>query len=290
MGINAAWQKTLKFENFNYGKVNRANSLEECASGKGINSARAVKCWNNVRGDVFQFYGGDAGNKIISYLDNYGIKHYGIKVASSTRTCTTVLCSKTSQMTELIEPSGEISKEESNELLNLCLKKIPEYDGVAICGTYPPGITDEFYAEIAKCANRNNIPVLLDACQNIENTLKEKIDYLKINLEEILKLSGQIEIKSAIKYCFNNFNIANLAITNECKPAILATKDSLEYFDIPKLDKIINPLGCGDTVNGIFLAELINGKSKSDAFKTGLSAGSANCLSNNPGEFNKKDL
>ncbi len=286
MGINAAWQKTLKFEEFNFGKVNRAVSLQECASGKGINSARAVKCWNkNVKGDIFQFYGGDAGNKIIRYLDDYGIKHYGLKVKNPTRTCTTVLCSKTSKMTELIEPSGKISEEESNQLLKLCLEKMPEYDAVAICGTYPPGITDAFYASIAKCANENGIPVLLDACKNIDDTLKERIDYLKINVEEILALSGQKEIKSAIKYCFDNFNIANIAITNESQPAILASKDFIEYFDIPKLDEIINPLGCGDTVNAVFLAEIVNGKNISDAFKSGLNAGTANCLSNNPGEF-----
>ena len=48
LGANPAFQKTLTFDGFRQGKVNRAKDVTFTASGKGINFCRAARCWNLV--------------------------------------------------------------------------------------------------------------------------------------------------------------------------------------------------------------------------------------------------
>ena len=56
LGPNPAWQKTLFFDAFRPGQVNRAHRLEEFASGKGINfwvvTAGRPPVWFNFSADA----------------------------------------------------------------------------------------------------------------------------------------------------------------------------------------------------------------------------------------------
>ena len=68
-GANPARQKTLIFNSFVRGEVNRAAEKEEFASGKGINFCRAARCFGAADTELFQFCGGENGKFIISELE-----------------------------------------------------------------------------------------------------------------------------------------------------------------------------------------------------------------------------
>lgn len=286
VGLNPAWQKTLEFEELQFYEVNRAKSVKLIASGKGINFVRAAEKWRKQKAAVFQFTGGETGQKICDYLDAEPIRHCSVNVEQPTRVCTTCLCLKTEKMTELIEPSGTISSKASEELLSGIKENIPDSKGVAICGTYPPGINENFYLEIAKAARNSDKPLIMDSWMNVTPTLELGMDILKINLEEIRALTGEKEYARAIKLCLEKYPIKIAAVTDGPGNAYLATEGKIWEYSLPRLDKVANPIGAGDTVSSVFFSEYLDGTPPHEAFAFGLAAASASCLTSVSAEFN----
>lgn len=71
-------------------------------------------------------------------------------------------------MSELIEPSGRVAPEELMELervVKMMLSTSKKLEGIALCGTLPPGVTGSIYTLVAKMKPKGVI-LLLDAYQN----------------------------------------------------------------------------------------------------------------------------
>ena len=287
-GFNPAWQKTLFFPSFRPGEVNRADSVLYTAGGKGIHFLRAARIWGGVDGCVFQFAGGETGKRITDSLAKEGLPCFTVPLEGETRTCTTVLCRKTCAMTELIEPSATVSKDALDAMHAAIRSSLETADALALCGTCPPGTPPEYYALLAAEARKRKRFVFADVFQNIRTALEEGVDLLKINREELLILSGETDTESAFRECFRKFRIGILAVTDGKDPAMLSEGGEIRYFDVPVVEKPVNPIGCGDTCSGVMLTSLLTGASPAEAFRNGLAAASANCMTAHPAIYDKE--
>lgn len=286
-GLNPAWQKTLHFEHFIPETVNRAKRVMEMPSGKGINVVRAIRTWGAADGRVFQFAGGGNGEKLLAGLDAEGIPHRSIRIAGSTRCCNTVLCHATHGMTELIEPSAKVTDQELLAMFDAILESLETADALALCGTYPPGVPETFYAELTAEARKRNVFVFMDAFTGIASTLDLGVDLLKINLDELYALSGENTPEKAFDVCFRKYKIKAIAVTDGKNPALLSQGETPVRIPVPVVAAPVNPIGSGDTCSGVMLSEILNGTALHDAFRCGLAAASANCLTDRPAVFDR---
>lgn len=285
-GLNPAWQKTLSFEQFVPGAVNRAASIKEMASGKGINTVRAAVNWGKTDAAVLQVAGGLNGERLIAYLNEEGLRHQTLMIPGNTRCCTTVLDRTAHSMTELIEPSAKVPDKSVQELFDMFERFLPEADALALCGTYPPGIPDDFYARLAAAAKKHHAFLFLDAFIKIEKTLQNGVDLLKINLDELMTLTGEKNVECAFRTCFSRFKVGALAVTDGKNPAYISENGKdIDSLPVPVVEKPVNPIGSGDTCSGVMLSEIVSGASVRDAFRCGLAAASANCLTEDPATF-----
>lgn len=287
-GFNPAWQKALFFPFFRPGEVNRADTILHTAGGKGIHFLRAARIWGGLDGTVFQFAGGSTGKRITDALEKEGLPYFNVPLEGETRTCTTVLCRKTFTMTELIEPSAPVSKTALDDMRSAIRAALENTDALALCGTCPPGVPPEYYALLASDARKRKRFVFADVFQNIRAALEDGVDLLKINQEELLILSGEKDPESAFRTCFKRFRIGILAVTNGKDPAMLSEGGEIRYFRVPAVEKPVNPIGCGDTCSGVMLAELLSGADPAKAFRCGLAAASANCMTASPAIYEKE--
>ena len=115
LGPNPAWQKTLFFKEFHYGKVNRAEEMQAFPAGKGINFCRAAACHGRTKAVLIQFTGGENGDRIRRELEREGMPVRSILTGGPTRSCTTCLDRARQVMTEVIEPSFAATPEEVAE-------------------------------------------------------------------------------------------------------------------------------------------------------------------------------
>ena len=128
--------------------------------GKGQNFARAACSVQDECCGVAHFLGGNAGNWISNSLKGkvimqrpgtsvmlcsveQGIPQITSWIACETRTCTTLKDLAANTVTEIIDPSGTVQKEEYNELVRLVYSMLPKIKGLAFCGTCPPGKCDD---------------------------------------------------------------------------------------------------------------------------------------------------
>ena len=286
-GANPAWQKTLHFKKFRPGEVNRASAMKLYAGGKGVNFCRAAGCRGLCRTRLFQFAGGANGTFHEAALAKEGIDCCSIRVGADTRCCTTCLDDAGSPMTELIEPSHAVTAAEAAEMLETLDSKLGEASGAAITGSLPDGTDPGLYTRVAEVVTKHGLPLLIDALSP-EAVAAASQAVLKINMDELKKLTGEAEATSALKCGASRWKNAVLAITDGASSAYLAGKGKLYRYHIPRIS-VVSALGAGDTCSAVLLSELLTGREPHLAFADALAAASANCLSATAGEFSAAD-
>jgi len=295
IGLNASYQKTLSFGKFQYGQVNRADSLKITAGGKGQHVAKALSMLMKKNSassvKIAHFLGGNTGKFIEDDLQKRGIGQILVRTQYETRTCTTLLCKESQQMTEVIEPSGEISKEELQQMEEKIKVQLPKVQAISISGTYPPGVTQDFFKIITDAKKDNNFLLLLDSYKGVNQILESKtVDILKINALEFQSLTGKSSLEEGVIECFAIYSMNSIALTDGPSIAHLfertANGEVLHYeYSIPKLTDIINPIGAGDTCSAVFLFHLLSGTPSVQAFQKALGAASASCLASESASF-----
>jgi len=290
LGPNPAWQKTLFFERFRYGEVNRAVEMELFPAGKGINFCRAAACHGRAEGMLIQFAGGENGKKIRDGLEEEGMAVHSVVTEKPTRCCTTCLCRATQTMTEVIEPSHAADPAEVRMLLDNFEDALDDSDAAAFCGTLPTGTDPALYPRAATFVEEQRKPLLLDSWQNLQPVFAMKIDiYLKINKEELAAMTGAPTVEAGLAKVFEFPSVRFAAITDGAGKAYASNGKRLAAYAIPRLEQVVNPIGCGDTASAVLMSELLNGTDPFEAFKLALAAASANCLSAFSGSYSPAD-
>lgn len=285
MGANAARQKTLYFEKLLAGEVNRAAKMSEVPSGKGINFCRAVAHWGKCRAAVVQFAGGDNGRYLVDALRQEGMENLTVDCAAPLRCCITCIDRESGRATELIEPSGAATGDECDRFVRFFEENISSASGIAVCGSLPDGTAPELYCRVAAVAVANKLPLLLDLYKNVEPLLTLPETVLKINREELGKLTGCGDTAEGLKALFSRTGIKLAAITDGAGHAYASDGRILAEYSLPTAVRVANPIGCGDTASAVFFSELLEGADFIEAFKSALGAASANVESWIPAEF-----
>ena len=290
LGANPAWQKTLHFSELRPGEVNRAARMSSYPAGKGVNFCRAATGFGVAETLLFQFAGGMEGERLRAGLEREGIRHETVVTAAETRCCVTCLDRETGKMTELIEPSGRVSEEEADELLRRLAAKIPAASLFAIAGSLPDGADLSLYEKAASIAVAAGIPVLADAVKGIAPVLDlpGRI-ILKVNRGEFLAITGCNGLEEAHRCAAKRWPFAGFAVTAGPDRATFADRGRGCIYTLPRLDRIVSPLGAGDTASAVLASGLLAGTDPAEAFRSALAAASANCLTERAGEFKRED-
>jgi len=284
---NTAWQKTLTFGSLQPGAVNRAESIRACGGGKGINVARVLRNLG-FPVTVAGFVGGETGKFLKEELRQSGAGDLTFSCRNATRCCYTVIDKASGLATELIEPSPEIAEDEVQALLDELENRMTEFSAVCLSGTLPPGVTAEFYAQIAAMAQQAGIPVLLDAFRDAKATLAKGVQMLKINADELRELSGETDLHNGAKKILTTFPVVWLAVTDGAAAAWLFNTKQAWRFTIPALPHIISPIGAGDCAAAIMLRRLAEKPAPEKmpaCFAEALACASASCLTPWPSVF-----
>ena len=249
VGLNAALQKRFILSNdakLVPGDVHRAVRVDTGCGGKGQDVAITLSCLQQVSGlsednrdvdvsgsddgkiQLCQFVGqNDAAGKelhqlLVDRLGSNSVQDLTVRTKAPTRTCTSIVASD--ETTELVEPSGEISKSELAEMM----KRIDDFycgggggdsqtqraaRGLCIMGSVPPGIPNETYSNIFTKIVRSNphsvcvvdavvgTADLFDAAATFNNDSDPEDEQsprivFKINASELCKLTGVTKSKS----------------------------------------------------------------------------------------------
>lgn len=320
VGLSSVWQRTLFFNGFCPGEVNRATRVLETASGKGVNVAR-VATLLGAKAMVLTTAGGTRGDFFRHALKADKVPATIIPIAGETRICQTlvglppgkrkagdplpplpfmssVASAKEERagvrgsspfITEIVEESPALSPREVEAVLSAYSKTLRKTTIVILSGTVPAGCGDAFYAELAREANRRGIPVLVDTQRaQLLQVVREKPSLVKINRAELAEATGHAGVAAGVRELMK-LGAQRVVISQGSKPS-RAFDGTTSWQVSPPRISVINPIGSGDAMMAGMAVALSRGSSLKSALRLGVACGAANALTETSGVIREADL
>ena len=283
--LSATIQRTLSFETFEKGIVNRTAEFREDASGKALNAARVLNRLEKGSAGAFCPVGTENGERFLSLARRDDIDVVCVPVPGKVRECWTLLA-KDGSTTELVAdesvcvPSAQAEKIES-ELLDSFSSAIEKCDALLFAGSTPKLFSTDINRKICSIAKRAGKIVLADFCgEALRSVLDDKSavpDFVKINEEELEKSFPQEKINVlSIKY-------DNAFIITRGKEKTLASLRGKDFECETENIVPLNTTACGDSFDAGFLYEMLLSGDFEKALRRGTFAASRNAESVIPG-------
>lgn len=291
LGLTPAVQRTLVFNRFDLGEVNRAVESYQTSAGKAVNTAVALATLGTPA-CVTGFNGGASGRFLAAYVRARGVRTCFTAMPEMTRTCTTVLDASVGKSTELVEEGPEPGLAARAAFVTRNKRLAARARLVAISGTLPPGTADDFYVPFAQQAVAAGVPVVIDSHREaVLRVLPFEPFLVKLTVRELeLTFGTTCRDETAILRDAGRLREAGaqwVFVTHGGRPALLLGEGDTVWFDLPEI-AVNNPIGSGDcTTAGFIHAWLDRHESVIEAAIFGLGCGMANALTRVPAQFDR---
>jgi tagatose 6-phosphate kinase len=287
------------FDRLTLDDVNRAKSVVQATAGKNNNAARVLTTLGE-QAIATGFLGGETGTAIRRDLDNAGVKHDYVEVASPTRLCVTVIDRSTNAATELIEEAGPATASEVEQLLSKLQSLIRRAPGAGapsvllLMGSLAPGVPADFYRRCVEMANAAGWLSVVDASgEPLTRSLAAKPFLVKPNKAELSRTVGRPidtneEMRAAVRELISQ-GPQWVVVTMGKDGAVVSDGRSFTTLRSPKITPV-SAIGSGDSFAAGLAAGIVRGKSVPDAVKLAIACGAANALTEMAGHLSLADV
>ena len=293
--LNPTFQRTMVFDRFIEGEVNRCSKYLLDASGKGVNVARIIA---ELGGEPIHLthVGGSRRQELLDMLEEDRIETVWADSLSPIRTCTTIINSERNSTTELVEEPVAVAGTTDVQIRTLFSKVLHEVSTVVISGTRTPGYSPTLYPDFVREAKAAGKWVVLDVKgTDLIESLPFGIDVAKPNLSEfaatfmpgttVLEQEDSAELKESIALRLEElYRIYGTAILLTRGAHSVWFHDGVRFNELPvEQVQAVNTIGCGDAVTAGIAFGLDTGKSFAESVAIGLECGALNAKTLGPG-------
>ncbi len=280
--FNPSLDYIVEVKDFELGMTNRTSYEHMLPGGKGINVSIVL---NNLDFDTtaFGFVAGFTGRQICDMVSEYGIKTDFIQVDNGFSRINMKL--KNIDGTE-INGMGPAISDENVRTLESKIDSLVDGDVLVLAGSIPSCISDDIYRRIMERLQGKGIKIIVDATSRLLlNVLEYHPFLIKPNQHELGDIFGvKLETKAdVIPYArkLQEMGAVNVLISMGGKGAVLIDEFGKVYeADAPK-GELKNSVGAGDSMVAGFIAGYMQTGNYEDAFRMGVSTGSASAFSEN---------
>lgn len=188
--LNPALDKTVTISGFRVDQVNRIETMQTDAGGKGINVSR----WVNMLGGesvAMGILGGSAGKYVHGVLEQEGIATDFVWSNHNTRTNLKVIDPSEGTHTDINEPGARIGADTLAEVYDKLAARVQAGDIVVLAGKTPPGIPETVLADWTEMMGARGAFVFADVDGMALEAVIARAPYLiKPNLVELEALLG----------------------------------------------------------------------------------------------------
>lgn len=186
---NPALDRTLEVEELVRGRVNRARTTSVHPGGKGVNVARAVVAQGRAALAVLPV-GGSEGDRLTAMLEAQDVRTRAVPIAAATRENLTVVDAE-GEVTKINAPGPRLDGDEVEALAGAVVEEAGEGAWVALCGSLPPEVGPELYAELTARLHDVGARVAVDTSgAALSAVLDAGPDLIKPNEHELAGLAG----------------------------------------------------------------------------------------------------
>ena len=276
--LNPSIDYIVRLDAVEVGQVNRMESDDKYAGGKGINVSRMLKRLA-IDNTATGFIGGFTGRFITEELEKEGISTVFVPVSQDTRINVKI---KADQETEINGAGPVISEQELKDLKSQ-LAHLTADDVVVFAGSAPSNLGNQVYKELLPIAKEAGAAIV---CDFEGQTLLDSLGYqpllVKPNNHELeaifdVTLKTLDDIETYARKILE-MGAQNALISMAGDGALLVTENAA-YFAKPIKGQVKNSVGAGDSMVAGFTGELVKSGDALEALKWGVACGTATTFS-----------
>ena len=259
-------------------------SLEEShPGGGGINVSRII---HNLCGDSTAIFpcGGYTGDRLLELLNREDLTTHSFRIDTNTRQSFSVHEKSTGKDFRFLLPGNPLSQDIANACLHYIsnLKNKPRF--IVASGSLPLGISDHFYAEVARLAKALGSKFVLDSSGPALASALEAggIYFIKPSLEELEELTGEslrtedLQVRAARKL-IDSGKVELIVLSLGPQGALLITSDSALRADgLPVVP--VSSVGAGDSIVGAMVWAIERDLPLAQALRYGIAAATSTIL------------
>lgn len=249
------------------------------AGGGGINVSRALN-YLGKKSIAYYLAGEGEGHMIYELLLEEGVEQFMIESSLRTRENFMVTDKTTGDQYRFGMPGPKIPEPEWKKVEEKIKSIDPLPDFLVASGSLPPGVPEDFYANLADYCKENGTKFIIDTSGSPLKLAADKGVYLlKPNLREFGQLLGKESVSAMEqeKYAFElvkNQKCEILVVSLGARGAMLTTSKGHEYI-VPPTVKQRSAVGAGDSMVAGLLFGLSENRDVKHAVMYGVAAGTA---------------
>lgn len=251
------------------------------AGGGGINVARAI---GQLGGRAKSIYtsGGPFGRMLQQLLDEEGLEHQPVAIAGQTRESFTAGEAGSDQQYRFTMPGPQIQDAEWQHCLELLSNLDPRPDYLVASGSLPPGVPDDFYAQVAQITAETGTRLIVDTSGAALHAAVHRgpgIYAIKPNLRELRtlardELADERQQEQLAHSLMKQGRSEVVILSLGAAGVLLVTADGSERLRAPTVP-IRSKIGAGDSTVAGFTLALARSMALRDAVRFGVAAGAA---------------
>jgi 1-phosphofructokinase len=276
--LNPSVDYLVEADNIQLGKLNRITKEAKIPGGKGINVSRVLKGLG-IENKALGFIGGFTGRFVEEFLHSEKISCGFVTVNGDTRINVKL---KADTETEINAAGPEIGEDELQQLMKK-VDQLKRNDILVLAGSIPNSLPSQLYKIIMERLANKGVKVVVDTTgQALADVLAHKPFLIKPNHHELGELFNQSisSVEEAIPYGKKlvEMGAEHVVVSMAGLGALFFTKEKAYYANVPK-GEVKNSVGAGDSVVAGFLASHVKEGDLKNAFRYGVTAGSASAFS-----------
>lgn len=277
--LNPALDYVMKIDSLNTRDINRASDEKIYFGGKGINVS-AVLTTLGAENKALGFLAGFTGKELERLLNEEKIENDFIFLENGNTRINVKI--KAEKELDFNAQGLSITENDIQSLLTK-LDEIKENDYLVLAGSIPSNLPNNIYEQILERLNGKGINFVVDATgELLLNVLKYKPFLIKPNHHELGDLFD-VEIENeedVIKYAkeLQKLGAKNVLVSRSKDGATLVNENG-NAMTIGNIEgKVVNSVGCGDSMVAGFIAGYIKENNYEHALKLGSACGNATAL------------
>jgi len=278
---NPVLDHTLTVPQIAFDTVTRATTSRVDWGGKGFNVSRVLLALG-VESVALGFTGGATGRRLAAGLASLGLSTDFVTIAGETRTNVVIAEADSARYVKVNEAGPTIQPEEIAQFFDKVRRRATSGDTWALCGSLPPGVPDDFYAQLIEIVQPRGVRVLLDTSGAALRMGCEARPFLvKPNAEEAAAFAGHpVDTPGAARDAANAFlerGVTQVALSLGGAGLLLATREAAAIA-IPPDVPVKNVTGAGDALLAGLAYALERGLPLAEQARWGVAAGTASAM------------
>ena len=259
--LNPALDLTVRLPSLRLGEVNRSDSLQVHAAGKGLNVAQVLADLGHQL-TVTGFLGEGNPQAFEQLFAARGFADEFVRVAGDTRS-NLKLAEADGRVTDINGPGLAVSEAQCDELLARLERLVPDHDLVIVAGSLPRGIEVQWFVELLQRLKRLGIRVALDTSgAALRKGLAATPWLIKPNEEELGEArSVALDDSSAIAAEARRLQaegIAHVVVSQGAHGVSWFSPNAALHANPPKV-RVVSTVGAGDSLLAGMLHGLLEG-------------------------------